>query len=189
MKTEEIVYIEQSNLNKEKKKLPSAVNEANMLLQIASKIVGDLEDNEKLKLLSKPVDIVMEMLRPKFLFPNATDKFNLNSLGVDLSELYAIDFRKWNDFDLELNEHGKFRAAEFQPHLDSFVHRVVTDRQKKAVELADKMISLIKELQDSGLANPQCSERAVLVMPNLIRNGMERGTIAYNEQEICKYIK
>ncbi|WP_026754396.1 hypothetical protein [Sediminibacter sp. Hel_I_10] len=190
MKTEEIIYTETIALNKAKRQLPLAVAEANRMLQTVTGIIGELDKEEKIKLLKKGRSLVMEKLKDKFLFPNATEQFNLQSLGVDLSGLNRIEYRKWSDFDLEVDENGKYIASERQPYFETFIHRVRTENQKKAVDIAQRMIELVSELQNSGLGGNFSLEKSAQIMPRLLRyNYDSKGQLELNIQEICMYIK
>lgn len=190
MKTEEIIYTEKIPLSQAKNKIEPATLAANNLLFEAEKILGELDPEEKLELLKSGIKFVREQLKDKFLFPNASDEFNLNSLGVDLTKVSSIKLSLINEFDFSVGPDGKFIPNEFQPYLDSFVHRVKTDKQKKAVELASNIMQVVNELDSEGLNHGQSADHVARAFPKLFKTDLGRpAKLVLNNQEICKYLK
>ena len=89
-----------------------------------------------------------ELIKDKFQFPNATDDFNLNSMGINYSNLNtAIEKIKENDYIYLITDDSKLHPEPKQLKLIEEQSKVFTKSDKQ-----NKVLKVAKDLQKSANA-------------------------------------
>lgn len=151
----ELLWIDKKNLKKEEMNLLRAQTALNKFIKECENVLGEkLSDNLKHELKNTKINALMTEVRKRFSFPNASEDFNLQSLGIDLTQAKRIQSAEaWELYQFELNENGEFVGSEDQKMFNQFYYYAKSEKRQKALELASDLVELTNEASALGLIN------------------------------------
>lgn len=155
----ELMFKDESAIVSNQNELSIASAKLNEYLQIVRNFFGNECEIDFSNLLNLSNDDLKNVLRKKFPFPNSTDEFNYEALGMNPGSVFTFYNRnasKWNKFNFEYKE-GKFIPAKKQSEIDSYFYYADTEERKRICDLINRTNILLKELRDSKLYNPSNS--------------------------------
>lgn len=155
MENKELLWIDEKNLKKEELNLMRATDTLNKFVDLSAQVLGSLDNSQREMVRKERLDYVKAELRKRFSFPNATDEFNYQSLGVNLSPLENLlkGGTPWRQYDFDIDENGTFTASEHQRHFEHYYHYADTPRRKDALQLAKRFEELFAEAQEKGFVD------------------------------------
>lgn len=127
------------------------VDEINEALKAVDEFFDEKPTEEqRMEILEKGEDYVMEKLKAKFPFPNATDQFNFEAMGIDPSNVRKalrqvptkykfLNYGKLNGVWVEITDEGH-EAIKSRYKIEAN-----TDRQKEALEFAQELSALFNK--------------------------------------------
>lgn len=148
----EPIHIDEMRLNWEKEKLQRAEESLNKFVQVVQSVLGDLSAAKLKRLHLESNEVVQEELASRFQFPNASDQFNLDALGIDVEPIYEArtNASEWMKYSFKF-EDGRFIADEDQAVFQQFYTYVDTPEKKKFLSLLEKQVELYNEFKAAGL--------------------------------------
>lgn len=151
----ELLWVDQKNLKKEEINLLRAQTALNKFIKECENVLGvNLSDELKHELKDIKINALMNEIRKGFTFPNATEDFNLQSLGIDLTTAKRLQSAEhWELYQFELNDNGDFIGSENQKMFNQFYYYAKSEKRKKALQLADKLVELTNEATALGFIN------------------------------------
>lgn len=166
----ELLWVDEKNLNKEQIKLlrsQTALN--NFIKECKNVLKSELSDELKHKLRDLKINALIVELKKQFPFPNATDDFNLQSLGVDLNNAKRISSSEdWELFRFDLSENGDFIGSEDQKMFDQYYYYVTSEHRKKTLELAKRLVDLSNDANKAGLLDFNHLGAVALAFGNMV---------------------
>jgi hypothetical protein len=133
----------------------TSVNNANSKIEKAEEFLKrKLTDDEKQTFMKIGFAFVMSELRKDFQFPNATDDFNLQAAGIDVSgirqDLQAMPHL--THFDTEIVD-GLFVVSQKAKDnaLEAATVYTENEKQNKVFEIAKRLEAAFNELEDLEL--------------------------------------
>lgn len=155
----ELIFVDQKGLAAANKDLSEATKRLNEFVKISKNVLGSLEPSQIEGLKSNALSVISDEVKSRFMFPYASEAFNLEALGLDPEPLYEY-FRKhsglWSSFKFRFDpDFEEFQAEEKQSQIDACYYYADTPERIRLMELAKKTISLYDELTQSKLiVNP-----------------------------------
>lgn len=149
----ELLWVDEKNLKKEQINLLRSQTALNNFIKECKNVLNlELSDELKNQLKDVKMNALMIELKKQFSFPNATDEFNLQSLGVDLNNAKRISSSEyWELYQFELNDNGEFIATDNQKLFDQFYYYATSQKRKETLELANKLVELSQDADGKGL--------------------------------------
>ncbi|SNV48186.1 Uncharacterised protein [Chryseobacterium taklimakanense] len=164
----EPIHIDEMRLNWEKEKLQRAEESLNKFVQVVQSVLGDLSAAKLKRLHLESNEVVQEELASRFQFPNASDQFNLDALGINVEPIYEMrkEFaHTWSSYSFQYKD-GKFIADEDQAVFQQFYTYVDTPEKKKFISLLEQQVELYNEFKAAGLIRSYTHLREVFY-PNM----------------------
>lgn len=141
----ELLWVDEKNLKEEKLNVIRATTALNrFMLECETILKVELSPEYKNELKERKMAALMEEVEKKFQFPNATEQFNLESLGINLDAVKKLALAAW-PYQYELDETGLFIADENQSVYEFYYHYANTERKQRALELATSLVEIINE--------------------------------------------
>jgi hypothetical protein len=155
----ELLYVNQEGIEAQTKQIESGATALNgFILEAESVLKCKFTDKEKQALKSDGIAFIKGLVKAKFPFPDASEDFNLNSLGLtnvkNLYSNYERNSGSWIYFDYALTK-GVFEASRLEKDktVQSFSYYTQNEKQNRVLELAEKMIVLFDEAEKLGVLN------------------------------------
>lgn len=127
------------------------VNEINKAFEAVDEFLGEKPtEKQRKEILEKGYDFILDKIRAKFPFPNATDEFNYEAMGVDPTPLkdvlYGIPNRHKSLEYADLNGIWVEITSEGHKAIKSKYEIVAnTDKQREALEFAQELSELLNK--------------------------------------------
>ena len=127
------------------------VNEINEAFQAVDDFFGEKPtEKQRKEILEKGEEYVMERLRAKFPFPNATEQFNFEAMGIDPSNVRKairlipskykfLNYGKLKGVWVEITEEGHEAIKS------KYAITANTDKQKEALKFAEELSELFNK--------------------------------------------
>lgn len=149
----ELIFLDQKALKEVNKNISDATGDLNRFVRMCIKTLGSLEPSQIEGLKSNALSVISDELKSRFMFPNASESFNLTALGLDPEPLYQY-FRKhsglWNSFKFSFDpDFLEFQPEEKQSQIDACYYFADTPERKRLIDLAKKTIELYDDLRKS----------------------------------------
>ncbi|MGC1633187.1 MAG: hypothetical protein WA749_13845 [Gelidibacter sp.] len=189
----QLLWVDEKNLKKERINVVIATTALNRFMLVCETILkGELSPEYKNDLRERKMAALMEEVKKKFKFPDATEKFNLESLGIDLDAAKKLASTPW-PYQYELDDMGLFVANENQSVYEHYHYYAVTEKKQKAIEIARKLVELTDEARAIGLLDSMHLRSVGFAFQNIVRMDLDSGPNqdkikVYNE-EIALYIR
>lgn len=142
-----LLHTDETKILSIKKDANDSVTSLNAFIGNCAKVC-DMTFDKKQKdgIRDNGVTFIIDHLKPEFPHPKATDKINLQTLGIDLDKLQALEkYPVWRQYPIEQNENGVFELASDPEQIQSCYYYTENDKQVEAYNLAVKISNLINE--------------------------------------------
>lgn len=153
--TDELIYVDKSAIFQVKQKMKKADKLLNDFYKSTVSILGELKPEQIECLPTDGKNVIKKELESHFQFPKASDRFNLDSLGIDPSTAYAAyKVKLWQKYNFEFKK-GKFTLMpdKIQPEIQKYFFYANTPDRKNAVKLVRELIILKDKMVDAQLIN------------------------------------
>lgn len=153
MKKAELIYEDQISLNATKRRIEKGIENLNTFFRMAVSEIGEFTPDQIKDIPSNGIEMITAELKTRFQFPQASDEFNLQALGIDAKKLFEYYKRHqstWNGYEIEFKD-GQFIASEIQPLLEQFRFYADTPARKKLITLSKRLAKVLNELKETGL--------------------------------------
>ena len=157
VKKDELMFKDEKAILNTQNELSIASAKLNEYLQMVQKFFGSDSDIDFSNLLNLSTADLHNELKKKFPFPNASDQFNYEALGMNPGSLFTFfnnHSTNWNRFNFDFKE-GKFVPTEDQPEISKHYFYADTEERKRVSGLIAKTKDLLQELEASNLYNSQ----------------------------------
>lgn len=147
------IYTDKIGAIQEEKKMQTAKEHLNHFKNLTTNLLGELSQSELMKLPTRAREVIKDNLRARYQFENATEKFNLDALGLDPSSLleYLKDnARKWSAYVFE-HKDNEYNIVNPEQYLKVFTHYADTDDKKHLLKLYTDVASSFNALADAGV--------------------------------------
>lgn len=154
--TPQLIWIDEQRIADSIKDYQSPVDAWNNFLPtVESKINRKLTENEKLTIMREQSNGILSILRPTFPFPNADDEFNLNALGLRISDLLYSADRIPGGIDYVQFVAGKAVVSEdtIDRIKKSCHYYTSNERQNEALEIGTQLASMFDKAESLGLVD------------------------------------
>ncbi|MDF0706611.1 hypothetical protein [Flagellimonas okinawensis] len=127
------------------------VNEINEAFQAVDDFFGEKPtEKQRREILEKGYDFVLEKLKAKFPFPNATKEFNYEAMGVDpspLESLLTVASKRHKFLEYSALNGAWFEITEKGHQAIKSKHAIIanTDKQKEALKFAEELSELFNK--------------------------------------------
>lgn len=155
----QLLYKNQDGINAETTQIESGATALNGFISEAETVLRcKFTDKEKEALQSDGIGFIKNLVKAKFPFPDASEDFNLESMGLtkvkNLYSTYERNSGTWIYFDYTLTK-GVFEVSKKQKEktIQSFSYYTQTERQNEVLALAEKMVLLFDEADNLGVLN------------------------------------
>ncbi|MDP2687792.1 MAG: hypothetical protein Q8O62_11255 [Aequorivita sp.] len=155
MNTENLLWVDEKALKKEQINLVRAEKSLNNFVEAAGIVLGNLNNDQRELIRKERMEYIKAEIKKHFPFPNATEEFNYQSLGVNLNALNELlkNATPWKQYDFDLDENGSFSASEEQRAFQNYYRYADTDRKNAALSFAKKIEALVAEAQEKGFVD------------------------------------
>ena len=119
-----------------------------------TKLKTSFSQEEKVKLKDNAEGFLKSWIRQFYDFPNASDKFNIEALGVDLegiSQEFKNKSKLWSKYPYLLEE-GVFKLNT-EAIQEKYTTYTSNEFQSEALEIAQELIKLVERAQLKGILN------------------------------------
>lgn len=161
MSKKEVLFRDEREVEKESQVIKKALELVCQAIEISEDILKEkLTGVQKLEVIKDGRNFVQNELRKKYQFKNADDDFNLQAMGVNPEPLYRFlksNSIKWQSVDFEVKK-DKVVLSEVQPLIERHTYYLETERQKEAMELAQKLADVLNEANEKGFVTGNFSE-------------------------------
>ena len=148
-----IIHVNTVGIRQEIKKMQLAETHLNTFYKLVDSFLGGLSEEEAFNLQHDAKAIIMDNLRARYQFSEASDRFNLEALGIDPDKIlnhHKQNVKHWRGYTFNLEE-GKFAIDDKQKHLEKFNSYADTEEKKKLVSLYQQSADLFNKLAEQGV--------------------------------------
>lgn len=149
-----LIYIDDRKVEEENKNIDLAVEYLNSFHKQIEKFLGELSADEIKQLPTNAKAVIMDNLRKRYEFPNASDKFNLDALGIDTTKILNLHkraSRHWSKYKFKYNENG-YTIDDRQKYLEQYYFYADTETKKSLITKYEKLQELYNELAELGVS-------------------------------------
>src|SRR5690554_1289695 len=161
MSKKEILFRDERESSRESQVIKKALELVSQAIEMSEDILKEkLTGVQKLEVIKDGRNFVQNELRKKYQFKNADDDFNLQAMGVNPEPLYRFlesNSIKWQSVDFEVKK-DKVVLSEIQPLIERHTYYLETERQKEALEIAQKLADVLNEANEKGFVTGSFSE-------------------------------
>ena|SRR5690625_2641410 len=147
-----LVYKDERRISEEKNNIQQAENHINKFYKEAEKFLGGLTTDEAKRLPSDAKGVIMDNLRKRYEFPNASDKFNLDALGIDTTEILSLHrqvSKHWTKYKFKYTDNG-YIIDNQEKYLKQYYSYADTEEKKSLVSKYKELEKLYNELAEQG---------------------------------------
>lgn len=161
MSKKEVLFKDEREVARESQVIEKALELVSQAIEISEDILQEkLTGVQKLEVIKDGRNFVQNELRKRYQFKNADDDFNLKALGVNPEPLYRFlksNSIKWQSVDFEVKK-DTVVLSEIQPLIERHTYYLENDRQKEALEIAQKLADVLNEANEKGFVTGNFSE-------------------------------
>lgn len=161
MSKKEVLFRDERESLRESQVIKKALELVSQAIEISEDILKEkLTGVQKLEVIKDGRNFVQNELRKKYQFPNADDDFNLQAMGVNPEPLYRFlktNAIKWQGVHFEADK-DEIKLSEVQPLIERHTYYLETERQKEALEIAQKLADVLNEANEKGFVTGSFSE-------------------------------
>lgn len=154
MSKKEVLFVNEIQLAKDKKTINNALEIVSKVIEISEDILQEkLTGVQKLEVIKDGRNFVQNELRKKYQFKNADDDFNLQAMGVNPEPLYRFlssNVTKLKNIHFEVKK-NEVVLSKVQPLIERNIFYLTTDKQKDALDVAQKLVDVLNEADEKGL--------------------------------------
>lgn len=160
MSKKEVLFRDEKEVARVNQVIKNALELASKAIEISEDILQKkLTGVQKLEVIKDGRNFVQNELRKKYQFKNADDDFNLQAMGVNPEPLYRFlntNAIKWQSVDFEVKK-DTVVLSEIQPLIERHTYYLENDRQKEALEIAQKLVDVLNEANEKGFVTDDFS--------------------------------
>ncbi len=150
-----LIKEDKKGIERTKKGLQSRADELNKFVEMAeSTLKTKFKTNEKNSLKASGLSFVNEWIEPKFKFPDADREFNLQALGLNLTQLQKYWNQKahlWNGLKVEVkNDVFVIPDIDSLPEVTRHYYYAKNEAQEKAFQEATEICKALNKFQSKG---------------------------------------
>lgn len=161
MSKKEVLFRDERESLRESQVIKKALELVSQAIEISEDILKEkLTGVQKLEVIKDGRSFVQNELRKKYQFKNADDDFNLQAMGVNPEPLYRFlktNAIKWQGVHFEADK-DEIKLSEVQPLIERHTYYLETERQKEALEIAQKLADVLNEANEKGFVTGSFSE-------------------------------
>lgn len=161
MSKKEVLFRDERESLRESQVIKKALELVSQAIEISEDILQEkLTGVQKLEVIKDGRNFVQNELRKKYQFKNADDDFNLQAMGVNPEPLYRFlktNAIKWQSVHFEADK-DEIKLSEVQPLIERHTYYLETERQKEALEIAQKLADVLNEANEKGFVTGSFSE-------------------------------
>lgn len=154
------LYKNEEGINATIKQMEEGKEALNLFILSTERILRMKFNNEqKEQLKINGIEFIKEILKKKYPFKEAEEKFNLEAMGMTEIEnsyhSYNVNSRKWLSFNYLLNEEGFFELEENEVKNTNELFSFYTENEKQneSLRIAEGLVSLFDEAEELGILN------------------------------------
>jgi len=128
----------------------------NLISKTEEKLKNVFSDEEKVKLKDNAGGLLRSWIKQFYQFPNATDEFNNQAIGIDLEAIIREFYDKsklWNKYLLNIVD-GKFQYDQ-KGTIKRYTTFTSNEFQNNALSLANELIELVDKGIKQGILLPK----------------------------------
>lgn len=161
MSKKEVLFRDEREVARVNQVIKKALELASKAIEISEDILQEkLTGVQKLEVIKDGRNFVQNELRKKYQFKNADDDFNLRAMGVNPEPLYRFlktNAIKWQSVHFETDK-DEIKLSEVQPLIERHTYYLETERQREALEIAQKLADVLNEANEKGFVTGNFSE-------------------------------
>lgn len=149
-----LIYIDDRKVEDENKKIDSATEYLNSFYKQVEAFLGNLLPDEVKLLPTNAKAVIMDNLRKRYEFPNASDKFNLDALGIDITDILSLHkqtARHWTKYKFKYSENA-YTIDDKRKYLEQHYAYANTDKEKVLAFKYEELVNLYNELAELGVS-------------------------------------
>ncbi|WP_310991947.1 hypothetical protein [Aequorivita marina] len=172
-----------------KKQAETGVKKLNILIEKAETVCKTtFNKEERDNIRDKGMAFILEYFKPNFPFPDADDKLNFQTLGIDLkplNEYVRYNLPIWRDYPIEQTESGEFELVAEPVQIQKCYTYAETERQVKAYNLGVKISDLLNEAIAENYI-PEREAYKLILFGDILTANTSQNRIIPNGERIAK---
>lgn len=183
-----LIRVDKVAIKNTKERIITSLELLNQFVELTEDTIKTtFSDKEKIALKEGKIDFIKSYLKPKFMFPDASEEFNLNALGIDLKPIqdFLKTYKSRLDFLNPELKNGRFVIDDIDnlPEVKKYYYYATNDSQLKAYEEAKEVCKHLNALLDSNAITH--SQSSLVKYFKNIRYGTESNI--FNPKEMFKF--
>tara|TARA_R110002072_G_scaffold72354_1_gene173010 strand:+ start:30022 stop:30624 length:603 start_codon:yes stop_codon:yes gene_type:complete len=183
-----LLFEDVKSIEKEEKRIKTGTDRLNSFVEVAQGLLGPLDNEQRHELWKRGRKFIEEQIKSQYPFPNGSDKFNLEALGMDPEPLYKFyrdHGQYWHGINFRIDEEGIFIPEEKQSGIETHKYFIETERQQKILYLAEKFQQLFEQADElKAVPSSELDRRTCkLLLGEMMK--YEKGTIVPDVERIA----
>lgn len=148
-----LIHVDKEGIEKEKESIKLASSHLNTLFSLLPENDIKLTQADIKKLPDYPEKTIKDNLKKRYQFKKANDAFNLEALGIDLTEILEYikeNQNHWLRYDFNYSD-GAYTIDDENKYLEKYYHYAKSERDKKIVLAYDQLARTVNELKGIGV--------------------------------------
>lgn len=149
-----LIHVDKEGIEKEKESIKLASSHLNTLFSLLPENDIKLTQADIKKLPDYPEKTIKDNLKKRYQFKKANDAFNLEALGIDLTEILEYikeNQNHWLRYDFNYSD-GAYTIDDENKYLEKYYHYAKSERDKKIVLAYDQLARTVNELKGMGVS-------------------------------------
>jgi len=151
---DEFLWKDEKAIKAEQYKMVKASLDLNKFINESRRLLGSLTTDQMEKLRIEKFTFLYAEVKKLFQFPKASDQFNLEALGIDLTKVKELSKSNWNLYDHEIDS-GVYMLSDEQPQISKHYKYADTEAKRQALRIANGLVDLVNDLERIGILHGQ----------------------------------
>src|SRR5690554_6750002 len=181
-----LIKVDKNGIQRTKEGLQARADILNKFIELSERTLKTtFTDKQKIDLKDNGMAFVIEWITPKFKFPEADRKFNLQAIGINLTPIdsfWNANRNRWKAINVELDK-GIFIIPDMDnlPEIKKHFYYAKNEKQEKAFKDAVEICKALNKFYAKGLIVHNKWHDIVLGF-EFVRFGTESGGRKHNAE-------
>ena len=165
---DQFLWKDEKSIKQEKSNMVTASLNLNRFIKEARSILGGkLSEEQMIKLKDEKFNYLEKEVKKLFQFPNASDEFNLNALGISIEPLRKYNRVYWKGYEYDIID-GEFVLKEDQPILERYYAYADNTQKKEMLRIANTIVEAFRDARTIGMVRKDYLANVCVALNGLV---------------------
>ncbi|WP_027880400.1 hypothetical protein [Mesoflavibacter zeaxanthinifaciens] len=165
---DQFLWKDEKSIKQEKSNMVTASLNLNRFVKEARSVLGGkLSEEQMIKLKDEKFNYLEKEVKKLFQFPNASDEFNLNALGISIEPLRKYNRVYWKGYEYDIIDE-EFVLKEDQPILERYYAYADNTQKKEMLRIANTIVEAFRDARTIGMVRKDYLANVCVALNGLV---------------------